>query len=215
MSLSDFTHSFSAIKAATHSCHLTSVNNLITFSVNFLLLICIIENLRANIIYTSGHIILVLVICKCTASPLLLLITMNDQACIGGDNILSSNHTIKILSDIPLMALFNIYNLVGTFNCLLNSLLAILSFLFLHCLHLWLWNINLLFEYILLHSILIFIFLCILSVLCTLWDARWRCHGPTRLHTFHEDRIALFSFTAILTLLCLNRLCIGYITLVR
>lgn len=85
---------------------------------------------------------MVFVFGKCATDTLLLLITSNNYTSVCVHDTLVGDHAIQILSDVSLVTLFYIYNLIRTLYCLLYSLLAILRclilFLHLHLLHLWL-----------------------------------------------------------------------------
>ena len=212
MPLSYLPNSFSTVKTAAHANKLILIYNFISFSVYSLLLICVVKYLRANIT-CDGILILVFIFSKSSTLSLLFHISLYYDACISCNDSLTSCHTIQVLCDIPSVTRFNINNLVSTFNCLLNGRLSILSFIFLHLLHLGLGNVNFLFKDILFNRVLIIIFLSVLSVLSTLWDP-WCNNWPTGLHTLHEQLIA-FCFATILTLLGLYWLRIRYISLIR
>jgi len=74
----DLAHSFPTVKTTAHTGQLVRVHNLVAFSMHFLLLVCIVENLWANVITYATIFVLIFVICECAASALLLLVACDD-----------------------------------------------------------------------------------------------------------------------------------------
>lgn len=209
--LPDFSHSFSAVEAATHAdCQVVIVHDLISFRMLQLPIIGIVKGLRANIPVDFHYVpVLIFIIVERASALLVLLRTAHDHPGVCVDKSLASCHPVEVLRDVSCMALLYVDHLIGTYNRLLNGCLSLLGLVLRS---LWLGNVDLLLEDVLLQRVLLF-FLRVLGVLGGVRSV-WSMATLRRVRTLHHNLAAL-GLAALLTLLDLNRLRVGQVALAR
>lgn len=140
---------------------------------------------------------MVFIVSEGAASLLVLLHAAHHHARVGVDDSLASGHSVEVLRDVPCMTLLYIYHLIGTYNSLLNGRLPLLGLVLRG---LWLRNVDLLLEHVLLQWLF---FLRVLGILGCLRCLRDNMGSLGRVCSFHHDLAAL-GLAALLALLDLN-----------